>query len=128
VSTYTLNPDGTVTIPLRGEKDPIVLPEPSIAQLAEMTSWVIETDEGMPPIGAIDQSDPVAMAALQGALRERTKVMYAADAPYGTVVCRIVKLLTGTDITLDDLPAWAAAPSVTNKILGHWQSPLVGED
>jgi hypothetical protein len=127
VSTYTLNPDGTVTIPLR-DKDPVVLPEPSIAQLAEMTSWVIDVDEAMPPIGSIDRNDQEALTALQGVLRERTKIIYAKDAPYGMVMVQIIKLLAGQDVTLDDLPSWASSPSVVNKVLTHWQTPLAGED
>lgn len=128
MSKLELNPDGTVTLPLRGDKKPITLPEPSVAQMAEMTSYVNEADEALPAVPALgDDPDAAEVRRVTGELRERTMKMYAADAPYAMALIRIVKLMTDEAVTLDDLPSWAASPQTVREITGHWQTPLAGE-
>ena len=126
MSKLVLNDDGTITLPLRG-REPITLPEPSIAQLAEMTGYVMEADSSLPEIPPIDTDDNAAMLAATSALRDRTMQTYSAESPYGSAVVKLVKLLTDEAITLDDLPGWAAAPMTCRQIIGHWQTPLAGE-
>jgi hypothetical protein len=128
MSKLGLNDDGTITLPLRG-REAITLPEPSIAQLAEMTGYAILADAALPDIPTMpeDATDVAALKAANETLRERTTKTYSTEAPYGVAVVQIVKMLTDTAITLDDLPGWAASPQCLRQIIGHWQTPLDGE-
>jgi hypothetical protein len=127
MSKLVLNDDGSITLPLRG-KEPLTLPEPSIAQLAEMVTAVYGADEAIPDVPTINTEDAAAVIAAQEVMRDRTLKMYASDSPYGEAVVKIVKIAVDADITLDDLPSWCAAPQTCRQILQHWQSPLAGED
>jgi hypothetical protein len=118
-----------ITLPLRN-KDALTLPEPSIAQLAEMTTYVLEADDSLPDPPAMpeDGADLATIAAATEVLRERTVKTFSAEAPYGLALVKLVKLAVDVDVTLDDLPSWAASPVTCRSILGHWQTPLAGGD
>jgi hypothetical protein len=130
MSNLALNDDGTIVLPLRGaEGKVLILPEPSIAQLAEMTGYIVEADAMIPPVPQMPEGASAdAIIAAAASLRERTVKTYSAESPYGSAIVKIVKLLTEVSITLDDLPGWAASPNTCRTILGHWQTPLAGED
>lgn len=127
MSKLELHDDGTITIPLRG-KDALVLPEPSIAQLAEAVGYIYAADEAIPDVPLIDTEDAAAVQGAQEVMRDRTMKTYSSESPYGTAIVQIAKLVGQIDITLDDLPGWAAAPQTCRQILQHWQTPLAGED
>lgn len=128
MSKLGLNDDGTVTLPLRG-KEAMTLPEPSISQLAEMTGYAVEADAEIPDMPTVDTESEESVTAAGKVLRERTLKTYSAESPYGTALLRLVKLLVDdSSLTLDDLPGWAASPQTLRAIIGHWQTPLAGED
>lgn len=132
MSKLQINDDGTITLPLRvSETNPsteITLPEPSLAQLAQMMEFVDAADKSVPNVDQLTAgADSAAIATATEQLRERTLAIYSSGAPYGQAVVEIVKLLTGQEITFADLPGWAASPKTTRTILGHFQDPLAGE-
>ena len=133
MSRLSLHDDGTITLPLR-KRDPITLPEPSIAELAAMTGFIVEADASLPAVPSLpataagETPDMAALTAANEQLRLRTVATYSTDSPYGLAICKIVKLTLDEDITLADLPGWAASPTTCRSILAHWQTPLVGED
>lgn len=127
MSKLVLNDDGTITIPLRN-KEPLTLPEPSIAQIAEVVGYIYAADEAIPDVPQIDTEDAAAVQGVQEIMRARTMTTYSAVAPYGAAIVQIAKLVAEADITLDDLPSWAASPVTCRQILQHWQTPLGGED
>lgn len=136
MSELTLNDDGTITFPLRpvtgadGPKDRnVLLPEPSMRQLAQIHIIVNQADEKLPPVLPIgDPKNATAdqLTAATERLNQRTMQAYSDDPPYGNAVVAIIKLLTDKEYSLEDLPGWAANPQVCRSILTHFQTPLVG--
>lgn len=128
MSKLALNDDGTVTIPLRGGREALTLPEPSIEQLAEMTSYVADADAALPAIPQLGENpDTASLAKATEDLRDRTKKTYSAESPYGSAIVKMAKLLDAAEITLADLPGWAASPLTCRSILAHFQNPSGGE-
>jgi hypothetical protein len=67
----------------------------------------------------IDTDDPVSVLAAAAVMRSRTVKTYSTESPYGTALVKLVKLVADADITLDDLPGWAASPQALREIIGH---------
>lgn len=130
MSDLKLNPDGTVTIPLRGNPKQIILPEPSMAQLAQLHTIVHDADESLPEIITIDTeiATQEEMRAATDRLTERTMLMYSDDPPYGNAILDMIHLLVpdSHNIDKDALPGWAANPTTCRRILTHFQTPLAG--
>lgn len=130
-SKLQINADGTVTIPLVGERKGtvIVLSEPSMRQLAEIHALWAEADDALPKIRVV--ADRTDTAQVQGALedaKERQRAMFSADAPHGTAFVKMIEMLSDEDtVTLDDLPGWCANPTAAQQILLHFTAPLGGE-
>ncbi len=137
MSDLALNDDGTITIPLRpviGAGGPrnreVVLPEPSMSQLAKMHTIVHEADESLPPVIGIPdpkEASPEDLRAATERLTQRTMLTYSEAMPYGKAVVAIIALLDpGPGVTTDDLPGWCANPNTCRRILTHFQTPLAG--
>lgn len=130
MSQLLTNDDGSVTIPLLGADPPktVTLPEPSMLQLAQIHALIDTADKTLPSMPPTITEDSTAeeVAAATKVLRERTLATYSEDAPYGTALVAIIKLLTSEDIDPGVLPGWAANPTTCRRILGHFQTPLGG--
>lgn len=137
MSDLKLNPDGTITIPLRpvigaeGKRSrDVVLPEPSMLQLARMHSIVHDADESLPSVITIGDPEAATDEDLRAAtdrLTERTMKTYSEEMPYGNAVVEIIKLLVpDSTVTTDDLPGWCANPNTCRRMLTHFQTPLAG--
>lgn len=148
-----IRPDGSIEIPLRGvwdpqtkaltSRDPVVLPEPTMVQLARIQDLVVAADEAaneahaLPPISAEITAKVVAQVPLtedeqdlldkrQTALRDRTRFAYSADGPWGAAVIEVIELLTGEKLDRSDLPGWASHWSVLSEMYGHFMDPFAG--
>lgn len=135
MSKLVFNDDGTITVPLKPPKgDPtpreVVLPEPSMRELALMHVTVAAADDKLPslPPAAGQSRTPTELEEAGKVLRERTLIQFSDESPHGQALIDIIKLLTDTDVSPDELYGWAANPTTCNQILGHFQSPLPGKD
>lgn len=132
-----INDDGTVTLPLAGDPPAVTLPEPTMNQMAEITA-LAETSDGVLPTlpqfpsvlaGELPTPEQLdALAAYNKVLTERTTRIFGAEAPYGNAVLAIVKLLTGTEVTGDQVYGWVMSPATLRRIMRHFQRPLSGEE
>lgn len=126
-----LNDDGTVTLPLLPTSDgaarQVVLPEPSMRQLARIHSLANEADEKLPEFDALTEEPTGAdVRRVNDQLRARTVMMYSDDSPHGRAMLAVIALLTDENYTEDDLPGWVMGPSTLRQILAHFQAPLPG--
>lgn len=138
MSKLLFNDDGTITVPLialppEGGGKPtarsVVLPEPSMRQLAKMHDIAGKADDALPDLEPLP-ANPTSEQAAQylTTMRSRTDMQYAEDSPYGLALIETVELLTGETLTPDDLPGWACNPRTMNAILSHFQTPLPGPE
>ena len=129
-----LNDDGTVTLPLapKAPGDPprsIVLPEPTMAQLATIHELAVAADDALPAMDTIvADMAPEQVAHANDQLRARTVSMFGQQSPHGLAMIAIVKLLTGEDVGPDDLYGWVMGPRTMRDVLAHFQAPLAGEE
>lgn len=133
-----LRPDGTVFVPVKGQAG-FVLEEPSMRQLAEIHTLLAGADASLPPLptlqGLGENPTPDEERIFREELREysrvaqeRANMMYgdAETAPYGQAFISIVKMLTGAELTVDDLYGWAMNWQTGRQMLNHFTDPLGG--
>jgi len=120
--------DGTITLPLR-KRDPIVLDEPSLADLAWLTEEAEKIDKDLPELPTVsDATDREQVKAFNDAAQDRTLAIYRSDVPYGKLLIEVVKRLTDGTESVDEtqLYGWAASPAVVREMLEFWRAPLPG--
>lgn len=134
--------DGSIDFPLRpGPGDPersIVLPEPSIRILAAMQKMATQADatlNGQAPMTTTAPTiagrgptpeDVTQSANYQAELSMRAGVIFNEESPHGKMLVEWIKLLTGDELTIDDLYGWSCSPRTANQILTWFQAPLLG--
>lgn len=116
-----------VVIPLRGEAEAVTLEEPSLAQFAKMHDLILAADQALPPLPELsDDPTRAELTKFADVNRDRAVVQYSAESPHGLALIQIISLLTGTDVTMDDLYGWAGNPQTVNRILRHFSDPFGG--
>lgn len=123
--------DYTVTVPLvtngTGEPREVVVPGPSMVQLAALNEIIAKADQAagsLPPLNAA--ASPEERAAYETALAERSALVTSEKSPYAAALIEIVKLLTGTELTIADLPGWAGVARTVSGIIGFFRVPWPG--
>ena len=127
------NDDASVTLPLapvEGDTNrTIILPEPNMDQLTAMTGIVAAADEKVGPIPQLnDEPTQTEVREANEQLRQRQRVTYGPDRPYGRALIEIVEMLTGEHYEGSDFYGWAMNPLTCNQLLTHFQNPLPGPE
>jgi hypothetical protein len=125
----SLNDDGPISVPLRG-REPLTLDEPTMRQLAQMHELAAQADEALPalPVLAPDSTDPGDLDALNKAVRARQEMAYSEASPHGQAFQQIVQMLSGEEVTMDELYGWVCSPRALREVLNHFTAPLGGPD
>lgn len=122
-----VNADGTVTIPLRGDHDPVTLDEPSMEDLAWLTDEAQRIDDSLPALPTVtDTTDEEQVAVWAKASQERTQAIYSAAMPYGTLLIEAIGRIGPVVVDASQLYGWAASPQVIRALLEQWRAPLPG--
>lgn len=140
------NDDGSVVIPLRkgpdGEARFVVIDEePSLGQMAKMQVLADDADSSLPMPEALPSRERLAelvstpedlveyvnkIADVQQVLRERQMKQWSETGPYALAFIETVKMLTGQELTVDDVYSWVAHPQALKGLLSWFQAPLPG--
>lgn len=149
-----IRPDGMVEIPLRGTmdpqtktltpRDPVILPEPNMAQLAIIQDLVADADKVVDDeVGKVPEIPNTTVAKIAAGvtldadeqqvwddrreiMRNRTRYAYSEKGPWGEALIKVIELLTGATYTRNDLPGWAGHWAVISQIYGHFMDPFAG--
>lgn len=127
-TTLQLNDDRTITVPVKG-REPIVLPEPSLGEMADMFESMIAADvetrrRTTEQNAARNASLPEDAQVSVGV--ETRAVRYSRTSPYATALAALIKVLAGDDVDPASMYGWAGSPQAMSSMFAHWQAPLDG--
>lgn len=128
-AVVTDNHDGSLTLRLSRQRT-ITLPEPTALQYATIWDIITKADAALPVVELMDPAE-VTAESVEGRrvqLENRRNVERSASSPHGAAVVEIVQMLTGKELTLDDLHRHALRPIVCAAMLTAWEAPLGGLD
>ena len=123
---------GLITIPLKG-RDPVVIDEPGMIDLAWLTDEVQKLDNALPKVEPVVVAGATAeqLEQFQEQNNARTVAIYGQEngLPYATLLIEFVKRVTdgAESIAPEQLPSWAPSPAVVRTILETFRAPLPGE-
>lgn len=123
------NDDGSVTIGLTKNRE-VVLPEPSMPQLAKMYTLVRAADNDLAALKQVTKdSSADELAEAVKILNERADKMYSDASPHGNAWLAIIAMLTDDSdkVTAEDLPGSLMNPKAINQLLSWFSTPLPGE-
>lgn len=150
--------DGSIALPLsatrdeegnRVARDPIILPEPNMVELAAIADIVQASDKKMveltkelPEVSGALQTKLAARATdpdveftdaetqliteRAEVLRDRNRIMASTKAPHAEGLLEVVALLTGQTLTIADLPGWAGNAQVLGEVQARFMDPFAG--
>lgn len=145
-----LNPDGTVTVPIK-DGDAIEVEEPSARQLATVHTLFYEADRsrgalpdlkpqpllGPNPKAADLRKYEGELTAYVESVKARVDAMTTQDvlqygnvdeSPYLQAWIKALDVLAGASVDPDGLYAWAMNPVSAKRLLDHFTAPLGGAD